>query len=103
MVKNKLCAIVNLTENEDQLKPLTHLRPIAALPFAVSPMQKLIHVLYLFQSLDVRYMTIFVQVILGILTRKLPVEFLPFLNKIGNYVVYARMVGMISMIIIAFL
>ncbi|MGX7098765.1 glucose-1-phosphate adenylyltransferase subunit GlgD [Globicatella sp. HMSC072A10] len=34
MVKNKLCAIVNLTENEDQLKPLTHLRPIAALPFA---------------------------------------------------------------------
>lgn len=34
MVKNKLCAIVNLTENEDKLKPLTHLRPIAALPFA---------------------------------------------------------------------
>lgn len=34
MVKNKLCAIVNLTENEDHLKPLTHGRPIAALPFA---------------------------------------------------------------------
>lgn len=34
MVKNKLCAIVNLTENEDALKPLTHGRPVAALPFA---------------------------------------------------------------------
>lgn len=34
MVKNKLCAIVNLTENEDALKPLTHMRPIGALPFA---------------------------------------------------------------------
>lgn len=34
MVKNKLCAIVNLTENEDALKPLTSGRPIAALPFA---------------------------------------------------------------------
>lgn len=34
MVKNKLCVIVNLTENEDLLKPLTHMRPVAALPFA---------------------------------------------------------------------
>ncbi|MBD3949174.1 glucose-1-phosphate adenylyltransferase subunit GlgD [Tuanshanicoccus lijuaniae] len=34
MVKNKLCAIVNLTENEEALKPLTIGRPVAALPFA---------------------------------------------------------------------
>lgn len=34
MVKNKLCAIINLTEDESSLKPLTNHRPIAALPFA---------------------------------------------------------------------
>ncbi|MBS4461292.1 glucose-1-phosphate adenylyltransferase subunit GlgD [Aerococcaceae bacterium zg-B36] len=34
MVKNKLCAIVNLTENEEPLRPLTNGRPVAALPFA---------------------------------------------------------------------
>lgn len=34
MVKNKICAIVNLTENAEALKPLTNMRPIAALPFA---------------------------------------------------------------------
>ena len=33
MVKNKLCAILNLTENDAALKPLTNNRPIAALPF----------------------------------------------------------------------
>lgn len=32
--KNKLCAILNLTENDNALKPLTNNRPIAALPFA---------------------------------------------------------------------
>ncbi|UUX33934.1 glucose-1-phosphate adenylyltransferase subunit GlgD [Fundicoccus culcitae] len=34
MVKNKLCAIINLTEDATRLKPLTNNRPIAALPFA---------------------------------------------------------------------
>lgn len=34
MVKNKLCAILNLTEDDQLLKPLTQNRPIAALPFA---------------------------------------------------------------------
>ena len=34
MAKNKLCAIVNLTEDNDVTKPLTTARPIAALPFA---------------------------------------------------------------------
>ena len=34
MVKNKLCAILNLTEDDKALKPLTNTRPIAGLPFA---------------------------------------------------------------------
>lgn len=34
MVKNKTCAILNLTEDNSYLKPLTNNRPIAALPFA---------------------------------------------------------------------
>ncbi len=34
MVKNKLCAIVNLTEDNTVTEPLTSARPIAALPFA---------------------------------------------------------------------
>ena len=34
MVKNKLAAIINLTEDNSALKPLTNTRPIAALPFA---------------------------------------------------------------------
>ncbi|MDO4432582.1 MAG: glucose-1-phosphate adenylyltransferase subunit GlgD [Aerococcaceae bacterium] len=34
MVKNKLCAILNLTEDDSALKPLTNTRPIAGLPFA---------------------------------------------------------------------
>lgn len=34
MVKNKICAIINLTEDSSSLHPLTHNRPIAALPFA---------------------------------------------------------------------
>lgn len=33
MVKNKLCAILNLTEDDKALKPLTNTRPIAGLPF----------------------------------------------------------------------
>lgn len=33
MAKNNLCAIINLTENDDALRPLTNNRPIAALPF----------------------------------------------------------------------
>lgn len=34
MVKNKLAAILNLTEDNTALRPLTNNRPIAALPFA---------------------------------------------------------------------
>lgn len=34
MVKNNICAIINLTEDASELKPLTNNRPIAALPFA---------------------------------------------------------------------
>ena len=34
MVKNNICAIINLTEDATELKPLTNNRPIAALPFA---------------------------------------------------------------------
>ena len=34
MVKNKICAILNLTEKDAPLRPLTNNRPIAALPFA---------------------------------------------------------------------
>lgn len=34
MVKNNVCAIINLSEDSTQLKPLTNHRPIAALPFA---------------------------------------------------------------------
>lgn len=34
MVKNKLAAIINATEDNSVLKPLTNKRPIAALPFA---------------------------------------------------------------------
>ncbi|AXY26014.1 glucose-1-phosphate adenylyltransferase subunit GlgD [Suicoccus acidiformans] len=34
MVKNKLAAIINLTEDNQSLRPLTNNRPIAALPFA---------------------------------------------------------------------
>lgn len=34
MVKNKLAAIINATEDNSCLKPLTNKRPIAALPFA---------------------------------------------------------------------
>lgn len=34
MVKNKLAAIINLTEENAAFKPLTNTRPIAALPFA---------------------------------------------------------------------
>lgn len=34
MAKNKTCAIINLTEDETALQPLTNNRPIAALPFA---------------------------------------------------------------------
>lgn len=34
MVKNKLAAIINLTEDNGAFKPLTNTRPIAALPFA---------------------------------------------------------------------
>lgn len=34
MGKNKICAILNLTEQDAPLKPLTNNRPIAALPFA---------------------------------------------------------------------
>lgn len=34
MKMNKICAILNLTEDERPLKPLTRIRPIASLPFA---------------------------------------------------------------------
>ena len=34
MKMNSICAILNLTEDETALKPLTHARPIASLPFA---------------------------------------------------------------------
>lgn len=34
MAKNNICAIINLTEDTTQLKPLTNNRPIAGLPFA---------------------------------------------------------------------
>lgn len=34
MAKNKLAAIINLTEDNEAFKPLTNTRPIAALPFA---------------------------------------------------------------------
>lgn len=34
MAKNKICAIINLTDDSSNLHPLTHNRPIAALPFA---------------------------------------------------------------------
>lgn len=34
MVQNKVCAILNLTENDNDLYPLTKQRPIAMLPFA---------------------------------------------------------------------
>lgn len=34
MAKNKICAIVNLTEDGSAIQPLTNNRPIAALPFA---------------------------------------------------------------------
>ncbi|MGX7091390.1 glucose-1-phosphate adenylyltransferase subunit GlgD [Hutsoniella sourekii] len=34
MANSKLAAIINLTENNDHLKPLTNNRPIASLPFA---------------------------------------------------------------------
>lgn len=34
MVKNRLAAIINLTEENEAFKPLTNTRPIAALPFA---------------------------------------------------------------------
>lgn len=34
MVKNKLAAIINATEDNSDFKPLTNTRPIAALPFA---------------------------------------------------------------------
>ena len=34
MKMNRICAILNLTEDETALKPLTHIRPIASLPFA---------------------------------------------------------------------
>ena len=34
MKMNRICAILNLTEDETALKPLTRLRPIASLPFA---------------------------------------------------------------------
>lgn len=34
MVKNRLAAIINLTEDNEVFKPLTNTRPIAALPFA---------------------------------------------------------------------
>lgn len=34
MKMNSICAILNLTEDEKALKPLTQARPIASLPFA---------------------------------------------------------------------
>lgn len=34
MVKNNICAVINLSEDSTKLKPLTNHRPIAALPFA---------------------------------------------------------------------
>lgn len=34
MAKNRICAVVNLTEDGSRLKPLTNHRPIASLPFA---------------------------------------------------------------------
>ncbi|SFE47252.1 glucose-1-phosphate adenylyltransferase subunit GlgD [Trichococcus pasteurii] len=34
MKMNRICAILNLTEDETALKPLTRIRPIASLPFA---------------------------------------------------------------------
>ncbi|SFH70102.1 glucose-1-phosphate adenylyltransferase subunit GlgD [Pisciglobus halotolerans] len=34
MLSNKMCAILNLMENDSKLKPLTNRRPIATLPFA---------------------------------------------------------------------
>ena len=34
MKMNSICAILNLTEDETALKPLTYVRPIASLPFA---------------------------------------------------------------------
>lgn len=34
MVKNNICAVINLSEDSSKLKPLTNNRPIAALPFA---------------------------------------------------------------------
>lgn len=34
MAKNKMAAILNLTENDEHLRPLTNYRPVAMLPFA---------------------------------------------------------------------